>query len=51
MMTNIVEIEQTPDALQLDMPLEVVYRPMNEEISLPLFRPSASAAKSAERAK
>ena len=51
MMTNIVETDQTPDALQLDMPLEVVFQPMNEEISLPLFRPSAPAAKSAGRAK
>jgi uncharacterized OB-fold protein len=45
MMTNIVEIEQTPDALQLDMALEVVFQPMNEEISLPLFRPSKSAGR------
>lgn len=40
MMTNIVQIEQTPEALQLDMPLEVVFEAMNEEISLPLFRPA-----------
>jgi uncharacterized OB-fold protein len=44
MMTNIVEIEQTPQALQLDMPLEVVFERMNDEISLPLFRPARSAA-------
>ncbi len=40
MMTNIVEIEQTPERLQLDMPLEVVFQRMNDEISLPLFRPA-----------
>ena len=40
MMTNIVGIEQTPQALQLDMPLEVVFERMSEEISLPLFRPA-----------
>jgi uncharacterized protein len=39
MMTNIVEIAQTPEALQLDMPLEVVFQSLSEEISLPLFRP------------
>ena len=45
MMTNIVEIEQTPEALQLDMPLEVVFEKMSEEISLPLFRPAATSRK------
>jgi len=43
MMTNIVDIEQTPAALQLDMPLEVVFQALNEEISLPLFRPATSS--------
>ena len=42
MMTNIVGIEQTPQALQLDMPLEVLFEPMSDEISLPLFRPAGS---------
>ena len=46
MMTNIVEVEQTPEALQLDMALEVVFQMMNEEISLPLFRPIAPLSKS-----
>ena len=44
MMTNIVETKQTPEALQLDMPLEVVFERMNDEISLPLFRPAGSGA-------
>jgi uncharacterized OB-fold protein len=43
MMTNIVEVEQTPEALRLDMPLEVIFQPMNDEISLPLFRPVGRA--------
>ena len=38
--TNIVDCEQTPDALQLDMKLEVAFTPMDEEITLPLFRPA-----------
>jgi uncharacterized OB-fold protein len=44
MMTNIVEIAQTPETLQIDMPLEVVFERMTDEISLPLFRPARSAA-------
>jgi uncharacterized OB-fold protein len=44
MMTNIIDVEQTPEALQLDMPLEVVFQRMSEEISLPLFRPAGRSA-------
>lgn len=40
MMTNIVECAQTPEALQLDMPLEPVFEKMNDDITLPLFRPA-----------
>jgi hypothetical protein len=40
MMTNIVESQQTPEALVLDMPLEVVFTPVSRDISLPLFRPA-----------
>jgi uncharacterized OB-fold protein len=40
MMTNIVECPQTPEALQLDMPLEPVFEKMNDDITLPLFRPA-----------
>ena len=40
MMTNIVGCPQTPQALQLDMALEVTYEKQNDEISLPLFRPA-----------
>jgi len=39
MMTNIVGCPQTPEALQLDMPLEVVFQTFGE-ISLPLFQPA-----------
>jgi len=39
MMTNIVGCPQTPEALQLDMPLEVVFQAFGE-ISLPLFQPA-----------
>src|SRR4030081_155308 len=40
MMTNIVECPQTPEALVLDMPLEVAFEKIDDEIDLPLFRPA-----------
>jgi uncharacterized protein len=40
MMTNIVECPQTPETLQLDMKLEVVFEKLDDEITLPLFRPA-----------
>lgn len=40
MMSNIVGCPQTPEALQLDMPLEVTFAPQSEEIALPLFKPA-----------
>jgi uncharacterized protein len=40
MMTNIVHCPQTPEALQLDMPVEVVFEALDEAISLPHFRPT-----------
>lgn len=41
LMSNIVGCEQTPEALELDMPLEVTFERQNDEITLPLFRPAA----------
>jgi uncharacterized OB-fold protein len=40
MMTNIVECAQTPEALELDMPLEVVFAKQTDTITLPFFRPA-----------
>ena len=40
MLSNIVECEQTPEALVLDMPLEVTFED-NGDIAVPLFRPAA----------
>ncbi len=45
-MTNIVESPQTPEALQLDMPLEVVFEAVSDDITLPLFKPATAAAAS-----
>jgi hypothetical protein len=39
MMTNIVGCPQTPEALRLDMPLEVTFETFGE-IALPLFKPA-----------
>ena len=43
MMTNIVGCPQTPEALVLDMPVEVTFEAIDDEISLPLFRPAGGA--------
>ena len=42
MMTNVVECPQTPEALVLDMPLEVTFEQQarDEEIFIPLFKPA-----------
>ena len=40
MMTNVIGCPQTPEALQLDMALEVTFEALGEAISLPQFRPA-----------
>ncbi len=40
MMANIVDCPQTPEALVLDMPLEVCFEQLTDDIALPLFRPA-----------
>jgi uncharacterized OB-fold protein len=39
LMSNIIECPQTPEALQLDMPLEVTFLKLSDRITLPVFRP------------
>ncbi len=39
MMSNIVNCDQTPEALVIDMPVEVVYESFTDEITLPFFQP------------
>lgn len=43
MMTNLVNTPQTPEALILDMSLEVTFTRVSEEITLPCFQPAGSA--------
>jgi len=40
MLSNITHCEQTPEALQLDMPLVVDFQAVSDDITLPLFRPA-----------
>lgn len=40
MMTNIVGCPQTPEALQLDMPLKVTFEKQTDDITLPFFTPA-----------
>src|SRR5271156_3289746 len=40
MMTNITQCPQIPEALELDMPVEIAFEKLDDEITLPLFRPA-----------
>lgn len=44
MMTNIIECPQTPEALVLDMPLEVSFEKASDTIHLPKFKPASLEA-------
>lgn len=44
MMTNIIDTPQTPEALELDMALEVSFEQVSDDIFLPKFRPSKASA-------
>lgn len=46
MTTNIVGCPQTPESLQLDMPLEVDFERISDDISLPVFRPASASTRS-----
>jgi uncharacterized OB-fold protein len=43
MMSNIVGVEQTPQALELDMALEVCFEQVSEDIFLAKFKPAAAS--------
>jgi len=40
LMTNIVGVEPAPEHLRIDLPVEVTWERQNDEITLPLFKPS-----------
>jgi uncharacterized OB-fold protein len=39
-LSNLIDVEPTPEAVKIGMPVEVVYDDVNEEITLPKFRPA-----------
>ena len=41
MLTNLVDCP--PEALRIGLPVEVTFQPMSDEITLPMFRPAATA--------
>ena len=51
LMSNIVDCPQTPEALQLDMPLRVTFEAQSDDISLPLFAPIAASTANTEAAR
>ena len=42
MMSNVVGVAQTPEALVLDMPLRVTFRRQTPQITLPFFEPETA---------
>ncbi len=45
LLTNLVDVEPDPATLRCDMPVEVCFEKLTEEISLPMFRPAAGGAR------
>lgn len=43
LMSNILDCPATPEALVLDMPLEVTFEKVSDEITLPQFKPAGDA--------
>ena len=40
MMSNLVDIEPDPKKIRCDMPVEIVYHKLTDEVTLPLFKPA-----------
>jgi uncharacterized OB-fold protein len=43
MMSNLIGIEPDPKKIRCDMPVEVVFEKLTDEVTLPLFRPAGGA--------
>jgi uncharacterized OB-fold protein len=39
MMSNLINVEPSPKAIRCDMPVEVVFTRVSDEVTLPLFQP------------
>ena len=42
LMTNLIGIEPSPEAIRCDMPVEVTWDDVTDEITLPLFKPAGA---------
>ncbi|MGY8960463.1 MAG: Zn-ribbon domain-containing OB-fold protein [Alphaproteobacteria bacterium] len=40
-MSNLINIEATPEAVKIDMPVEVVFEKQNDDVTIPLFQPAS----------
>jgi uncharacterized OB-fold protein len=40
LMSNLVNVDPTPQAVRCDLPVEVVFSKLTEEVTLPLFQPA-----------
>ena len=40
MLSNLIDIEPTPEAVQVDMPVEILFQAVNEETTMFKFRPA-----------
>ena len=40
LLTNLVNVEPSPQALTCDMPVEVVFEKLTDQVSLPMFQPA-----------
>ena len=41
-LSNLIDVEPTPEAVKIGMPVELVYDDVTEAITLPRFRPRSS---------
>jgi hypothetical protein len=44
MLTNLVNVEPDPKKIRCDMPVEIVYQKLTDEVTLPLFQPAGAKA-------
>ena len=42
MMTNLIDVEPDPEMVRCEMPVEIVFDDVDDDFTLPRFRPSAS---------
>ncbi len=45
MLTNLVGVTPDPTAIRCDMPVEVVFEKLTDEVSLPMFQPAKGGAR------